>query len=103
VDLPTCVLCDIFNLKGALDLFSLAFAVWRWPALPLLPPGAALPPPPRSPEDRAGLGQVSPGQPGLPFPAEVMRMKSGLSEMAFWQSEQPIERAVLRLCALKTP
>jgi hypothetical protein len=35
------------------------------------------------PGDGAGLGQVSPGQPGhpapyLPFPAEVMRMKSGL-------------------------
>ena len=36
------------------------------------------------PEDGAGLGQVSPGQPGHPapyppFPAEVMRMKSGLT------------------------
>jgi hypothetical protein len=47
----------IFNLKGALDLFSLAFAVWRWPALPLLPPGAALGPP-------GGQGWVGPGLPG---------------------------------------
>ena len=55
--LPACVLWNIFNLKGALDLFSLAFAVWRWPALPLLPPGAALGAP-------GGQGWVGPGLPG---------------------------------------
>ena len=48
---------DIFNLKGALDLLLLAFAVWRWPALLLLPPGAALGAP-------GGRGWVGPGLPG---------------------------------------
>jgi hypothetical protein len=48
---------NIFNLKRALDLLSLAFAVWRWPALLLLPPGAALGAP-------GGQGWVGPGLPG---------------------------------------
>ena len=73
--------CGTFSISKALSICS------RWLLLfgvGLLFPCSRRGRPWGPPEDRAGLGQVPPGQPGHPapyppFPVEVMRMKSGLT------------------------